>query len=299
LQPPSTQSQPCYSDSAIFTSVKFRALAAWNCFGSEWGCSLKEREAGVALAQILGVSPQAIRVAFKESDASGVSIILLCSGIINSWHNASSVDLKYVNATALLAGLKSASAAALGEDSVLSVFDWTTLAVTAAPPAVTVTVTSFIDSRCTNRTSQNPVVFNNLSCSLITFDPSIGQIYYKAISCGAKVTYQLSLNPDRCNAVVIKQEDAGNCTATNDPATWLMYTCATQPVPPVAPAPPPDSSTTSNASLAIIVGCSVGGFVSGKCFVPLFNWAISLGFHNMTAASALRVGFMRDALACK
>jgi hypothetical protein len=231
----------------------------------------------MAIAQILGVAPLAIRVAFKENDPAGVTMILQCSSMISSWQNLSSVGLVYVNATELLYGLKSVSVAALGQDAVLGAFDWTTLVVSTAVPKVTITITSFSDSGCKNRTSEKSTVLNDLYCSFGA-NTAIGQVYFKAISCGAQASYGLSLNPDRCNALVVLSQDIGNCTATDDPAVWTLYTCTSQPIPPPAPpALPPNSSTASNTSLAIIVGCSVGGFVAGTYFPPLLNFAILKG----------------------
>lgn len=265
LQALPTQSQPCYSDAAIFTTVKFKSAAAWTCFGTPWDCSVREWEVETALALILGVASQAIQVNFKPSEPGAISIILQCSAMINSWHDATSTILKYVNSTMLLSGLRRASDASYGDDSVLSAFNWTTLMVDTISPEVTITVTSFTDSGCKNMSAGKPMVFNNRYCSFGAYvvNPLFtGQVYLKAVSCGEKAAYQLSLNPDRCNGRILHQ-DINKCTADifDDPAKWVIYSCTPRSAPPVSPSP---KATSSATSLAIIVGCSVGGTIVGK-----------------------------------
>jgi subtilisin family serine protease len=306
---PSTQSEPCYSDAAIFTTVKFNPSSSWACVGSEWGCSVKERGVATTLAQILGVATQAIRVTFNPSEPASISMILQCSAMINSWQNETA-GLKYVNSTALLSGMRSVSVSMYGNDPVLAAFDWATLTVAAAPPEVSIIVSHFSDSGCRNLT-EKPFFFNSRYCSFGFVIPNVGQVYLKAISCDAKkASYQLSLNPDTCTAIAIENQEVANCTATPTNTIWTMYTCTPSPAPPVSPTPSPappvsptpspappvsptpspappvsptplpappvspalsPESSSSASSLAVIVGCSVGGFVVGTYITQLLD----------------------------
>lgn len=308
FQGPVTQSQPCTHDATIVTSLQFNRSAMWACSDprSEWDCGMRRREFQVSLAQIVGVSSQAFRVLSNTSDPTAVTLILQCSAMINSWQNASSLSLKYVNATMLLESIRSVSFATFDADPILNAFDWSTLRITTTPPEVSITITSYTDSGCTNLSassisSPNPLVINSRDCISGFFLPNVGQVFLRAISCGARAIFSYSLNPERCNTFLTGNEDVANCTSTPTPGTWIMYNCTSAPAPPpqsqppvtsaAAPPPSPSQSLSASAvSTAVIVASTVGGAVGKFIMIvsvlhAIVYWAYLMCV-NLTSSSS-------------
>jgi hypothetical protein len=186
--PPDTTSESCIFHPGSIATVRFRPSAAWRCV---WACNSEIATFTASLAQIVGVSGQAIRVI--NHDTNGISVSLQCSAFINAWQS-DSVALKYVTPAALITAIQRicrGAAALCGTDPSLAAFDWSTFASIQRPAANTFISLLFSSSGdCSNVTDSygeapNPFNFTDQACfpGHFVMQPSRMQLFYKAVSC--------------------------------------------------------------------------------------------------------------------
>lgn len=300
--PPDTTSESCIFYPGSIATVRFRPSAAWKCV---WACNSEIASFTASLAQVVGVSGQAIRVI--NHDTHGISVSLQCSAFINSW-NSDSVALKYVTPAALITAIQRicrGPTALCATDASLGAFDWSTFTLIQRPAASTLLSLLFSSSAdCSNVTDSygeapNPFNFTDQACfpGHFVMRPSRMQLFYKAISCvSGTAVFDVYTQDSTCSStspgsVIRYTVPTSRCNSVES-GVFRAVTCVN-----LSPAvPSSDNSACKHGSLCLPISDSLFYAivaVASAHVAQFIAWAcVAMKRHRFSVSSALILLFV-------